>query len=135
MPSIVNPPIKPHYHSIQDLPVGQGPDKLALWEDTIEIPTGTFVPGSAGAAAMGPYDRIALCDTTLGAIILYAPPVADGFLTVKIIAGILPVQVTPNVPTEGVDGTAGATYIVDPAIDDSAQFVGNVADGVWELVT
>jgi len=124
-----------HAHSINDLPMGRGPGKIPTWEDTITVPTRSFVPGPAGAAEMGPYDRIALCDTTLGAIILYAPQVAAGRLTVKIIAGVLPVQVTPFVPTEGINGTAGATYIVDPLVDDSAEFIGDPTNGVWELVT
>lgn len=90
--------------------------------------------GGTGSSVMDPAERIALCDTTGGAFILVAPPVGDGRLTVRITAGAAPVQVTPAVPTEGIEGPAGSTYTIDPGLGQvSATFVGDTAQGTWWL--
>ena len=90
--------------------------------------------GGVGAVVMGTGDRVALCDTTGGAFTLFAPPVASGVLTVRIIAGILPVQINPASPTEGNDGPPASTFLLDPAVQSSAEFVGDTVNSAWWYV-
>lgn len=101
----------------------------ALSDDVTELIV--FTP-SASAAVVDPDTRIVLCDTTQSSGILYVPAVASGRLTVKIIAGTLPVQVTPDTPSEAINGTAGATYVIDPTAGQTAtEFLGDIVDLVW----
>jgi hypothetical protein len=98
-----------------------------LINDTVDI-----LPSGSGAAVMPENARIALCDTTNGAIILFLPTVGEGRLTVRIVAGTLPVEITPFDSTEGVNGSAASTFLLDPTQGlTSVEFVGDVANSVW----
>jgi hypothetical protein len=94
------------------------------------------VPPGTPAVIIPPGTNLVLLDTTLGSPIVYLPPVSAGAqITFRIVAGVLPAQLTP-VGTNGVNGTMFAVYVLDPLVDVSASFAGDAtANGTWWLVS
>jgi len=133
MPSLTNPAPSPHYHSINDLPIGQGPDKLALSEDVFPPPQDS----SGGNLDIAPGTDFVTVDTTNFEPLLFFPSVGsvpDGSsLTIRIVAGSLSAILNPNSLTEGINGPPGSTFILD-AVVGMAVFRADRSRSTWWLV-
>jgi hypothetical protein len=130
MASVTQRPVKSHYHSIADLPIGQGPDKLALSEDVFPPPQDS----SGGNLDILADTDFVTIDTTDFEPLLFLPPMSDGpngrSVTFRIVAGFLSAIINPAGLDEGVNGPPGSIYVLD-ALEGSVTFRADTSRQTW----
>jgi hypothetical protein len=77
-------------------------------------------------------------DTTVGAVDIYLPPILDDTamapVEIVIAVGLNPVTIRPAPGTsDGVVGTAGSTYVLDPFTETSITLYPDSTRHIWQL--